>query len=146
MKLFALSAALLLQLLLPALLLPGIAAAQIVRSRPIDQATVRLIGVSGTERSSGHTGNQQRTIYAPTLSHGSGVLIEPTLIATAAHVVNDMDLLFVRFVGDETVRAGVVVALDEANDVPVASLGQANSKLVGPVSKWSRPRKRKQVR
>lgn len=94
------------------------AAAQTVQIRPIDQATVRIYGVSGMEPEA----VQARTVYLPKLSHGSGVLITPSLIATAAHVVADLDILLVRFVGDPDIHTGVVVALDEERDVAVVRI------------------------
>lgn len=95
----------------------GPASAQTVRSRPIDQATVRLLAIAGTEPVAGRVGTQSRVVYSPRLSHGSGVLIEPHLVATAAHVVEDMDLLLVRAVGDQTMRGAIPVAIDRTNDV-----------------------------
>lgn len=93
------------------------ASAQIVRSRPIDQATVRIIGVSGTQREEVQTGDETRIQYNPAVSHGSGIVIEPTLIATAAHVVDDLDVIYIRVVGEEQIRSARVAAIDESNDV-----------------------------
>lgn len=113
--------------------LPGNASAQTVRTRPIDQATVRLIGVSGMERQTGALGNTTRVFYNPQISHGSGVFIAPDLIATAAHVVEDLDFLAIRPSGESRFVGAAVVAIDTANDVALVRTQPLSDGAVFPI-------------
>ncbi|MFK7984827.1 MAG: S1C family serine protease [Sandaracinaceae bacterium] len=68
------------------------ASAQDIQLRPIDRATLRVIGVSGMEIATG-PGRRTRTRRVsanPSMGHGSGVAIGPRLILTARHVVWSM--------------------------------------------------------
>jgi hypothetical protein len=60
-----------------------------IQLRPIDLATVRVIGVTGIETSTGagRTTGVRRVGANPSMGHGSGVAIGPRLILTARHVV-----------------------------------------------------------
>lgn len=71
------------------LLAASLAQAQGVELRPIDRATVRVIGVSGMQPSpgTGRTTGVRRVGAEPSMGHGSGVAIGPRLILTARHVV-----------------------------------------------------------
>lgn len=73
---------------------------------------------------------------------GSGFLIEPDLVMTAAHVVADADRVRVRFTEDLSIDASVVALLDKSDVAmlrlehphpkPVlAKLGDSNAALVG---------------
>lgn len=104
------------------LLSAATATAQQVETRPIDQATVRIYGASGVERRT----LPPWTAYEPRLSYGSGVLIQPDLIATAAHVVKDLDVVQVRFVGENHSRTGAVAAIDEDHDVALVRVAAVN--------------------
>ena len=60
-----------------------------VQLRPIDLATVRVVGVAGIESSTGagRTTGVRRVGANPTMGHGSGVAVGPRLVLTARHVV-----------------------------------------------------------
>ena len=75
--------------LVAVLLAASSASAQDIVMRPIDRATLRVIGVSGMGISTG-TGRitgVRRVGADPSIGHGSGVAIGPRLILTARHVV-----------------------------------------------------------
>lgn len=105
-------------IVLGALLLASGAEAQLVELRPIDRATVRIIGVSGVERVTVQIGGVSRTAFRPRLSHGTGVVVGADgRVLTAAHVVRDLDLLAVMLPGADDEHPGVVSAIDREHDV-----------------------------
>jgi len=65
------------------------ASAQDIELRPIDRATVRVVGVHGVQTAAtGEREPRRRRVYADTVfGHGSGVAIAPRLVLTARHVV-----------------------------------------------------------
>lgn len=100
-----------------ALLASGVQA-QLVELRPIDRATVRIIGVSGVEQVSVQIGGVPRMAFRPRLSHGTGVVVGADgRVLTAAHVVRDLDLLAVMLPGADDEHPGVVSAIDREHDV-----------------------------
>lgn len=95
------------------------AAAQSIQLRPIDQATVRVIGLSGIDALAGRgrrTG-VQRVGVEPVMGHGSGVAIGPRLVMTARHVVYGMTAWAVVPPGEEAPIAARPVYVDLASDV-----------------------------
>ncbi|MBO6940675.1 MAG: trypsin-like peptidase domain-containing protein [Deltaproteobacteria bacterium] len=92
--------------------------AQLVELRPIDRATVRIIGISGVERVNVTVGGVARVAFHPRLSHGTGVVVGADgRVLTAAHVVRDLDLLAVILPGADDEHPGVVSAIDREHDV-----------------------------
>lgn len=71
------------------LLVHAPASAQSVELRPIDRATVRVIGVAGiaSRAGEGRSTGVRRVAADATMGHGSGLAIGPRLVLTARHVV-----------------------------------------------------------
>ncbi len=96
----------------------SVADAQLVELRPIDRATVRIIGISGVERVDVRVGGVARVAFRPRISHGTGVVVGADgRVLTAAHVVRDLDLLAVILPGADDEHPGVVSAIDREHDV-----------------------------
>ncbi|MEO0323185.1 MAG: serine protease [Myxococcota bacterium] len=96
-------------------------AAPVIRLRPVDQATVRLVGVSGSavaayEGRSGHG----RVIVSPSSRLGTGVVVDPRgLVVTARHVVEGVDFLAAIFPGEDQAVATRVLHIDLEHDLAV---------------------------
>ncbi len=56
---------------------------------------------------------------------GSGILIEPTLVLTAAHVIHSVDLIEVRFTDGISIKADLI-AIDDNNDIALLRLVDAH--------------------
>ncbi|MEM6957557.1 MAG: S1C family serine protease, partial [Myxococcota bacterium] len=54
--------------------------------------------------------------FVPNISYGSGVVVGPDRIATAAHVVEELDFIVVRYVGDDSFHGAAITALDRSSD------------------------------
>lgn len=97
----------------------GAARAQGVELRPIDRATVRVIGVSGIAptQGTGRTTGVRRVGADPSMGHGSGVAIGPRLVLTARHVVWGMHAWTVIPPGESTPIPARPVYVDIAHDI-----------------------------
>jgi serine protease Do len=114
------------------LVVPGPSLAQSVELRPIDRATVRVIGVGGVQPilfQSAETG-VARIPGIPNARHGSGVVVRGDgLVLTAAHVTSGADEVAVLLPGQSAALPARVVYV--ASDYDVAFL-----QIPGPVESF----------
>ncbi len=91
-----------------------------IRLRPIDEASVRIVGVGGTRLVAfdGRSGSS-RIVGIPDARHGTGVVVGPGLIATARHVIESADFLAVIFPGETEPVAARVLYVDPFHDVAI---------------------------
>jgi hypothetical protein len=102
------------------------ASAQDVELRPVDRATVRVIGVGGarTARVVGRSTGVARLPALPTAGYGTGVYAgAPDLVVTAAHVVRGMDVVAIVNPGESEGRPARVVFVHPEHDVAVLRTG-----------------------
>lgn len=106
-------------MLLVGLLAAPAAAQEGVQLRPIDEATVRVIGLSGISATAGpgRTTGVRRVGVDPSMGHGSGVAISPRLVLTARHVVWGMSTWAVVPPGESAPIAARPVYVDLEHDV-----------------------------
>jgi S1-C subfamily serine protease len=105
--------------------LPATVAAQQVRLRPIDRATVRVVGVGGnrTLRVEGRETGLTRLVAMPRAGHGTGVVVsEDGLVVTARHVVRGMDALAVVRPGESLGIPARVVFVHPVHDVAILQI------------------------
>lgn len=95
------------------------AAQQQVELRPIDRATVRVIGLSGVDSIAGpgRATGVQRVGANPVMGHGSGVAVGPRLVLTARHVVYGMTAWAVAPPGERDPIPARPIYVDLASDV-----------------------------
>tara|TARA_R110002073_G_scaffold241497_6_gene403544 strand:+ start:75322 stop:76986 length:1665 start_codon:yes stop_codon:yes gene_type:complete len=90
--------------------------------RPIDKATVRVIGVGGAHATAFESKRSKwnRVIAVPKAGHGTGVLISRDgLILTARHVIEGTDILAVMLPGNDEAVAAKIVYVDTDRDLAV---------------------------
>ncbi len=90
-----------------------------VNLRPIDRATVRIISLSGidAERVEGRRTRARRVVANAISIHGSGVVVGPSLVLTARHVIAGADAWAVVLPGSSEPHAAVPVYVDPDHDV-----------------------------
>lgn len=98
-----------------------------VTLRPIDQATVRIISLSGIEPSQveGRRTRAQRVVGSPSTTHGSGVVIGPNLVLTARHVVWAAEAWAVVLPGSSDPHAALPVYVDPERDIAILAVDAA---------------------
>lgn len=88
--------------------------------RPIDRATVRVVGVFAIRANTfdSTATRVRRLIAAPVWGHGTGFFVDPSgLLCTAGHVVAGADMVVVFLAGSDTPLHATVVYADPENDI-----------------------------
>ncbi|MEM1417296.1 MAG: serine protease [Myxococcota bacterium] len=103
-----------------------------IRLRPIDEASVRIIGVGGTRLVAfdGRSGSS-RIVGIPETRHGTGVVVDGQgLVATARHVIEGADFLAVIFPGETEPVATRLLYVDPFHDIALLRVERATPSFV----------------
>lgn len=101
--------------------------------RPIDRATVRIVGLFGMNRRvfDSDVTRVRRLFAAPMWAHGSGFFVDSAgIVATAKHVVAGADLVAVFLPGSDVPLHATVVYADPEHDIAFLHVGATAPEVI----------------